>query len=129
MSNVNQLLAKALSTTSEDEAMACLRMARKKGGQLESPNTHVDYNGHSAEYWYEKAALYYQKLKAQQDGLTLTQQQHLWRKYKEAEKQIAGLTVKNRELTKKLEAHTSHRWWLIPLMMIQFIFILIQFIH
>ncbi len=31
MSKVNQLLAKAMSTSSEDEAIACLRMARKQG--------------------------------------------------------------------------------------------------
>lgn len=32
--SANQLLEKALSTTSEDEAIACLRMARKKGLKL-----------------------------------------------------------------------------------------------
>lgn len=29
--SANQLMAKALSTTSEDEAISCLKMARKKG--------------------------------------------------------------------------------------------------
>jgi Mg2+ and Co2+ transporter CorA len=32
MATVNDLLAKAMSTSSEDEAIACLRMARKRGG-------------------------------------------------------------------------------------------------
>ena len=30
----NQLIAKALSTASEDEAIACLRMARKRGAKM-----------------------------------------------------------------------------------------------
>jgi len=33
MAIVDDLLAKAMSTASEDEAIACLRMARKRGGQ------------------------------------------------------------------------------------------------
>jgi hypothetical protein len=33
--SANQLLSKALSTDSEDEAIACLKMARKKGLKLE----------------------------------------------------------------------------------------------
>jgi len=33
--SANQLIAKALSTASEDEAIACLRMARKKGMNIE----------------------------------------------------------------------------------------------
>lgn len=32
--SANQLIAKALSTTSEDEAIACLRMARKRGARM-----------------------------------------------------------------------------------------------
>lgn len=36
--SANQLLSKALSTDSEDEAIACLKMARKKGLKLESTN-------------------------------------------------------------------------------------------
>lgn len=33
--SANQLLSKALSTDSEDEAITCLKMARKKGLKLE----------------------------------------------------------------------------------------------
>jgi hypothetical protein len=33
--SANQLLSKALSTDSEDEAISCLKMARKKGLKLE----------------------------------------------------------------------------------------------
>ena len=33
--SANQLLSKALSTESEDEAIACLKMARKKGLKLD----------------------------------------------------------------------------------------------
>lgn len=34
--SANQLMSKALSTTSEDEAVACLKMARKKGLKIET---------------------------------------------------------------------------------------------
>jgi hypothetical protein len=34
--SANQLIGKALSTTSEDEAIACLRMARKKGLKIDA---------------------------------------------------------------------------------------------
>jgi hypothetical protein len=60
--SVNQLLAKAMSTSSEEEALACLRMARKKGKTFEAVGS-GDYNGHDAKYWYEKAASFYQKAK------------------------------------------------------------------
>jgi hypothetical protein len=42
--SADQLLAKALSTDSEDEAIACLRMARKKGFKLGTSN-----GGHTVE--------------------------------------------------------------------------------
>lgn len=42
MNNVNQLLSKAMSTTNEEEAIACFRMARKRNGgktlQLDNSN-------------------------------------------------------------------------------------------
>lgn len=63
MSTADQLIAKAMSTTSEDEAIACLRMARKKGGYVTKNSSQqvgeVTYNGHTAKYWYEKALAYY----------------------------------------------------------------------
>lgn len=43
MATVDDLVAKALSTTSEDEAVACLRMARKRGEKM-SPKLKVDLN-------------------------------------------------------------------------------------
>lgn len=54
MSNVNQLLAKALSTTSEEEAIACLRMARKKNG-----GATVQADNRDDAYWKNKAEYYY----------------------------------------------------------------------
>lgn len=53
MSQVNQLLAKAMSTVSEDEAIACLRMARKKGNTVEQLDTK------DSVYWKDKAKEYY----------------------------------------------------------------------
>lgn len=70
MSTVNQLLSKAMSTTSEDEAIACLRMARKRenAGNIDAQvdDKHKDK---SAEYWYKKAELYYKKAKEAADKL------------------------------------------------------------
>lgn len=54
MSNVNQLLAKALSTDSEEEAISCLRMARKKNG-----DTSVQTDTQNDDYWKSKAKYYY----------------------------------------------------------------------
>lgn len=54
--DVNQILAKAMSTSSEEEAIACLRMARKRGGQIAQTDA---YNQHGAKHWYEKAREYY----------------------------------------------------------------------
>lgn len=55
--SVNQILAKALSTSSEEEAIACLRMARKKGGMVEGQED--TYNHHTAKHWYQKAYDYH----------------------------------------------------------------------
>lgn len=52
--SANQLLSKALSTDSEDEAIACLKMARKKGLKLEEDTSKGYYEGklrdHSKNY-------------------------------------------------------------------------------
>lgn len=133
MSNVNQLLAKALSTTSEDEAMACLRMARKKGGRLEDSESSSEYNGHGAKYWYEKAALYYGKAKEKSDGLTPAQQQHLWNMYKSESESVSRLRREKFTLeseVRKLKDQPTG-WWKIPVIALQFIVIivLVQFIH
>lgn len=53
MDKYNQLIAKAISTTSDDEALSCLRMAKKIGGTINISNG--EYNGKTAEYWYDKA--------------------------------------------------------------------------
>ncbi len=56
MSKINQLLEKAISTPSEEEAISCLRMARKHG-RSES----VSVGASSAEeYWKVQANKYYQ---------------------------------------------------------------------
>ena len=58
----NQLIAKAISTTSDDEALACLRMAKKIGGEIQS--SVGEYNGKTAEYWYDKAKKLYDNNKS-----------------------------------------------------------------
>ena len=47
MSKINTLLSKAMSTSSEDEAIACLRMARKHG--LAAEGVTVDKQAASAD--------------------------------------------------------------------------------
>lgn len=71
MSKVNQLLSKAMSTTSEDEAIACLRMARKSG-LISSVNVSASssddgrYRNRTAEEWYVVAAdLFFTKKEAE----------------------------------------------------------------
>lgn len=59
----DQLIAKALSTSSEDEAFSCLRMARKRGGtasrvEVSNPNRNWKYE---AEQW-KKVAYSYKEL-------------------------------------------------------------------
>lgn len=41
MTKTEELLAKALSTSSEEEAIACLRMARKRGGTIDAQSNQV----------------------------------------------------------------------------------------
>lgn len=53
-SKTDMLIAKALSTTSEDEAIACLRMARKQGTSATTTTT-----GKSADEWEALARKYH----------------------------------------------------------------------
>ncbi len=126
MSNINQLLAKALSTTSEDEAMACLRMARKKGGRLEDSSKPSEYNGHDAKYWYDKAYRWYHEAKKHEDGLTPVQQKHLWNMYKDECESVARLRGEKHNLEeeiRRLKSQPPEGTWKVPLIMIQFILI------
>lgn len=109
--NINQLLAKAMSTTSEEEAMSCLRMARKKGKSFDdgasSSTSSSLYNGQNAKYWYDKANHYYQEAKKRDGDLTREQQQHLWRMYRDAyrdaEKMAVDARMNNNKLLQQIE--------------------------
>lgn len=117
MSTVNQLLAKAMSTSSEEEAMSCLRMARKKSNTFDSGvSTSSEFNGHTAEYWYNKAVTYYNAAKKKQEtsGLTIDQQKHLFKMYENAERtnvtlheKVSKLNTENSTLRTKLGAETN----------------------
>ena len=72
MSKVDQLLAKALSTTSEDEAIACLRMARKQPGVEKTTTKQADANID----WYAKAEQYYKLAKDLQYSLNRSKGAH-----------------------------------------------------
>lgn len=126
MSNVNQLLAKALSTTSEDEAMACLRMARKKGGRLEDSSAPAEYNGHDAKYWYDKAYKWYHEAKKREDGLSPEQQKHLYKMYQSEAESTSRLRqekyVLEREIA-KLKSMPKGTWKL-PVIFLQAFIIL-----
>lgn len=110
MSVINQLLSKAMSTPSEEEAVACLKMARKKGNVFDGDAVPSTYNGHTAKYWYDKAATYYNIAKKKQEpqvvGLSITQQQQLYNMYTNAEKERAAIhaeTVHLRSQIKQLK--------------------------
>lgn len=70
---VDQLLSKAMSTSSEDEAISCLVMARKKGGGFNKIDAKDNlYKGGTAEYWHGKTYEYYgyaQKYKSECESL------------------------------------------------------------
>ena len=134
MSNINQLLAKALSTTSEDEAMACLRMARKKGGRLEDSSAPAEYNGHNAKYWYDKALKWYNEAKKKPQGLSQAQQQQLYKMYKSEEETVARLRQEKRALEKEvadLKDKNAGSSWKLPVIVFQalIIVVLVQFIR
>lgn len=57
MSKVNQLLEKAISTPSEEEAISCLRMARKHG---RSEAVSVSNTPNREEYWKVQANKYFE---------------------------------------------------------------------
>jgi hypothetical protein len=122
MSNINQLIDKALSTSSEDEAIACLRMARKKGGRLEDSSVSYEYNGHSAKYWYDKAAMYYSKAKEKLD-----QQQQLWNMYKNKSESVLRLRSEKQQLEREINQLKSKPTgaWKIPLITVQFFIIIV----
>ena len=111
MSNVDQLLSKAMSTSSEEEAMSCLRMARKKGTSYEgSTPASSTYNGHTAEHWYDKAAKYYADAKAKQDYSVRVYKayQEMCDKYTESLRQIIALKRNVSELQKK---NSKPKWY------------------
>lgn len=105
MSNNDALIAKALSTSSEDEAIACLRMARKKGVKLNASEekSSSDYNGHNAKYWYEKAVAYYNKAKNSSSSYSVQQFNALYNMYQGE----ANSNYKNRERIMMLERQVS----------------------
>jgi hypothetical protein len=116
MSTVNQLLSKAMSTSSEEEAMSCLRMARKKSNTLELNSSPNEFNGHTAQYWYDKAVTYYNAAKKKQEtaGLTVEQQKRLYKMYEEAEsastalyEKISKLNIENSLLKTKVAAEAN----------------------
>lgn len=130
MSNINQLLAKALSTSSEDEAIACLRMARKKGGRLEDSGAPAEYHGHDAKYWYDKAAMYYMKAKEKYDGLT--QQKLLFKMYVSERDDAIKLRREKHTLDEEIRKLKSQPkgTWKLPVIFLQafiIIVLLLQF--
>ena len=102
--DVNQILAKAMSTSSEEEAIACLRMARKRGGQVGSQ---VDtFNRHDAKYWYEKALDYYTIAKKVEE---------YYRMYTKERDSKRELENEVRLLKAKIENHNAKWDYVIPI--------------
>lgn len=115
MSTVNQLLAKAMNTSSEDEAMACLRMARKKATSLEE-SLSSDYKGHDAKYWYTQAVAYYNKVQEKPAGLSADNQALLYKMYKNAEQDNQKLVMEKRALEAQIRKMESKPNWRSPLL-------------
>lgn len=103
-----------MSTSSDDEAFACLKMARKKSNTLELNSGSGEYNGQSAKYWYDKAVSYYNvaKKKQENNGLSPEQQSMLYNLYKNAESEkmkLYGEAAELRRVKATLEAKIQHR--------------------
>ena len=131
--STNQLLAKALSTSSEEEAIACLRMARKKGARIEESTSSGDYNGHDAKYWHDKAYIWYTQAKAKeqkpvQNGMSIEQQQHLYRLYRNEEATNDKLRETISQLQRENENLKTQKvpTWYVPVMSLQFIVIVLS---
>lgn len=121
--STNQLLAKALSTSSEEEAIACLRMARKKGARLEESTSSADHNGHDAKYWYDKAAAWYNEAKNIKENFA-----HIHKWYKQEETENSRLRAKVSSLEReneKLKLKKELPKWHAPLMSLQFLMIIL----
>jgi hypothetical protein len=101
MSTVDQLLAKAMSTPSEDEAIACLRMARKRGIQPSVQPTH------DIAYWKKKATEYYDAaISIQKTCRSAIASQELWKKhYQDAVRDRNLLKKEKDQLKNKLIKH------------------------
>ena len=68
--SVNQLIAKALSTESEDEAIACLRMARRRGDKVTSTAVDpVTIEGRTIQQWRDLCYSFNASLKVRSEDL------------------------------------------------------------
>lgn len=114
--SINQLLSKALSTTSEEEAMACLRMARKKGGRLDDSSASSEYNGHDAKYWYEKAYKWYVEAKKYSDEWS-----RIFKIYKSEQENISRLQREKESLESEIRKLKDRPtgWWKVPVILLQ----------
>jgi hypothetical protein len=109
-----------MSTTSEEEAMSCLRMARKKGKSFDAPESNTaTYNGQTAKYWYDKAYVWYHEAKKRGEGLSREQQVTIYREYKASLEANYNLRREVRELKEMLAQKKTDRSKL-PLIMLQF---------
>jgi hypothetical protein len=105
--DVNQILAKAMSTSSEEEAIACLRMARKRGGQISGQaDTH---NQHGAKHWYEKARDYYTIAKKRTEEV-----EEYYRMYTRERDKKCELETEVRLLKAKIEKRDAKWDYVIP---------------
>jgi len=124
--DVNQILAKAMSTSSEEEAIACLRMARKRGGQISGQaDTH---NQHGAKHWYEKARDYYKIAKTRTEEV-----EEYYRMYtrerdrkRELETEKRELETEVRLLKAKIEKRDARWDYVIPICMALAMFFLLS---
>ena len=122
---MSQLLAKALSTASEEEAIACLRMARKRGETVAAVGAST-YRGQTAEYWYNKGLSLYYDLKKKEAGLSESEQKTLWSMYKNSAESARQLREEKLALEKRIK-HLDKRptHWVYPLLALQTIIIII----
>lgn len=101
MTKVNQLLEKALSTQSEEEAISCLRLARKRHtGEAVSAGTSAVSQSKEL-YWREQAEKYFRVSQGYDKQATMSRKlaAEYMDKYLESMKMSQRLSSENKALT------------------------------
>ena len=108
-STIDKIISKALSTSSEEEAMTALRLARKKytGGSIKTEPTRESVNG--ATDWQVKAREYYKyalEAKHRNDKL-LAERDHYYKIAKEYHSKFMDQKAENLDMKQTMQRYRN----------------------